>query len=264
MSIFALALLYIHKFLSPSVDLIETVGELSLYLYTAIILYSIIFLAGWLTSRIKILRDLKKVLEKIFKHEISVWLHRLNIIATVLGFIHVLLIDYIINVKLFFALFLIYTFFTFVSYGIFVYKKTKLKKAKITGIRVLNGNTVEVEIGNLTNTNGINTGDFCYITFDKEKMKEPHPFSIQNFPKKDGKIKFAIEMVGDFTKKLKDIEIGTTVKYSKGYGVLHKFLKNNNRKVVFIGGGAGVVPLLSMAEEFEKKRYNIFIFFKKR
>ena len=118
LSIFALGLLYLHKFNIPSVGWIKQIGDISLYIYTGVIAYSLIFLAGWLTSRIKFLLKIKKTLERVFKHEISIWLHRLNVIATIGGFIHVLIIDYIVNITPFFVILCFYFFYTFISYFI--------------------------------------------------------------------------------------------------------------------------------------------------
>lgn len=254
LSIFALVLLYLHKFLSPSVGLIETTGEVSLYMYTAVIVYSLVFLAGWLTSRIKILNDIKKFLERIFKHEITIWLHRLNVLATIIGFVHVLLIDYIVNIKPFFILFTIYFAFTFVSYGIFVIKSFKNRIGKVNSVKPISKDMVELIIDcKAEDLKDIKAGDFVYISFDKKGLKERHPFSIQNNPQSENKIKFAIEKVGDFTRSLESLEIGEKAYFTKGYGVLNKFVKNHKGKVVFLGGGAGVVPLVSMAEAFEDK-----------
>lgn len=254
LSIFALALLYLHKFLSPSVGLIETTGEIALYMYTAVIVYSLVFLAGWLTSRIKILNDIKKFLEKIFKHEITIWLHRLNVLATIIGFIHVLLIDYIVDTKHFFFIFVGYFSFTFISYAMFLIKSLKVRKGKLDCVRELSNDMLEVVIDcKDEDLVDIKSGDFVYISFDRKELKERHPFSIQNNPQADGKIKFAIEMVGDFTRELKNLNSGENAYFTKGYGVLNKFVKSHKGKVVFLGGGAGVVPLLSMAESFSDK-----------
>lgn len=254
MSIFALILLYVHKFLSPSVEWIQTTGEISLYMYTGVIVYSLVFLAGWLTSRIKLLNKIKKTLERVFKHEVSVWLHRLNILATIIGFIHVILIDYIVSIRLFFGIFLFYVLFTFISYGLFLFNRAKKRTGKVFEVKELSNDMVELTIeGKTEDLQDIKAGDFAYISFDSNGMKEPHPFSIQNVPQKDGKIKFAIEAVGDFTGKLKDLNIGEKAYFTKGYGVLNNFVKSHNGKVVFIGGGAGVVPLLSLAENFSDK-----------
>lgn len=90
LSIFGLLLAcWLHKYLSPSAGWIKTSGDFSLYVFTGLIVYSLFFLGGWFTSRVKIAAFIKKSLEKIFKHEVSVWLHRLNIVATLVVYIHV-------------------------------------------------------------------------------------------------------------------------------------------------------------------------------
>ena len=87
--------MYLHDQLLKSSGLIELTGEWSMNIFIGVIVYSLVFMAGWLTSRIRILMKIKKILEKIFKHELSMWIHRLNLVAALLAFLHVLLIPYI-------------------------------------------------------------------------------------------------------------------------------------------------------------------------
>ena len=86
-------------------------------------------------------------------------------------------------------------------------------------------------------------------------MKEPHPFSILNIPERDGYVQMSIEGVGDFTKNLPNLEIGEKVNLTRGYGVLSSMIEKSgkNEKFVLIGGGIGVVPLLGLADKFDKK-----------
>lgn len=78
LSIAALGLAYLHKTSTQSQGWIERTGDWAFNLFLAVMLYSLIFLAGWLTSRVPPLAQLKTWLEKIFKHEFNVWVHRLN------------------------------------------------------------------------------------------------------------------------------------------------------------------------------------------
>lgn len=89
LSLVAIVLAFIHKNLNHSYGLVALTGNIAFILFLSLALYSIIFMAGWLTSRIPLLAKLKRQLEIVFKHEISIWLHRLNLIATFLIFIHV-------------------------------------------------------------------------------------------------------------------------------------------------------------------------------
>lgn len=72
LSLAALVLAFFHKEGSPSSGLIKLTGDYAFNLFLGLALYSMIFMAGWLTSRVPFLERLKKRLERLFKHEISV------------------------------------------------------------------------------------------------------------------------------------------------------------------------------------------------
>lgn len=145
-TIFALVLMWIHKLNLPSAGLIELSGEFSLYLITFLIAYSLIFLAGWLTSKVKILALIKRSLEKIFKHEITVWIHRLNIVAVFVIYVHIILIDYVRNITPFFVLTTIYTLFTFGAYVVYLVGRNNPYTGKLTEVVMLDKNVVELNI----------------------------------------------------------------------------------------------------------------------
>lgn len=105
LSLLAILLALFHKELDPSQGLIKSTGEAALIIFLAVAAFSMLFLSGWLTSRIKILDFIKKKLESYLKHEQSIWIHRLMLLATALIFIHVLLIPEVTQNKFFVSLF---------------------------------------------------------------------------------------------------------------------------------------------------------------
>lgn len=64
-AVFAVVFMWLHDNMLISTGLISLTGDISLYMFTAILVYSLVFMAGWLTSRVKILMTIKKGLEKI-------------------------------------------------------------------------------------------------------------------------------------------------------------------------------------------------------
>ncbi|WP_235290135.1 hypothetical protein [Streptococcus dysgalactiae] len=100
-SLSAILLALFHKELDPSQGLIKSTGEAALIIFLAVAAFSMLFLSGWLTSRIKILDFIKKKLESYLKHEQAIWIHRLMLLATALIFIHVLLIPEVTQNKFF-------------------------------------------------------------------------------------------------------------------------------------------------------------------
>ena len=257
-AIFAVSFMYLHDQLLKSSGLISLTGEWAMYIFMAVIIYSLVFMASWLTSRISILMRIKKMLEKIFKHELSMWIHRLNLVAALLAFLHVLLIPYVRSIVPFTVLVILYTVIAFGAYGHYAYNKyLNVKVGILKSIRKVDSNITEVTITTSKSIlRKIEAGDFSFISFPNVKgMKEPHPFSILNIPERDGYVQMSIEGVGDFTKNLPKLEVGEKVNLTRGYGVLSSMIEKSgkNEKFVLIGGGIGVVPLLGLADKFDNK-----------
>ncbi|WP_180752721.1 FAD-binding oxidoreductase [Lactococcus fujiensis] len=245
----------VHKMMIQSFGLIKLTGTASLILLLTVAVYSIFFLSGWLTSRIKILNVLKQDLERLLRYEISVWLHRLNIVATLLIFAHVILIPYIANIKPFMILFFTYSGITALMYLYYHFMKpfTYKKGILIEHTQIASSVTeLVIQTKHLWN---FNAGDFVYLSFpDVDGMKEMHPFSILNYDKKSHQLIFAIRNWGDFTARLNSLPKGTKVKIDGSYGrLLQSIRENKGKKLVFIGSGVGSVPLISLTISlFEK------------
>ena len=231
-AIFAVIFMYLHDQLLKSSGLISLTGEWAMYIFMAVIIYSLVFMAGWLTSRINILMRIKKMLEKIFKHELSMWIHRLNLVAALLAFLHVLLIPYIRSIVPFTILVVLYTVIAFGSYGHYAYNKyLNVQVGLLKNVRKVDSNITELTIATSKSVlRKIEAGDFAFISFPNVKgMKEPHPFSILNIPERDGYVQMSIEGVGDFTKNLPNLEIGEKVNLTRGYGVLSSMIEKSGK-----------------------------------
>ncbi|EOT45928.1 MULTISPECIES: ferredoxin reductase family protein [Enterococcus] len=268
LSIFALLLAWLHKYLSPSAGWIKTSGDFSLYVFTGLIVYSLFFLGGWFTSRVKPAAWIKNSLEKIFKHEFSVWLHRLNIVATLVVYIHVWLIDYLRTLPLFFFLLTLYTILTFASYAWYLLITNRsLMPGVIKEISFVSPTILEIVIkAPRTSLKKIHAGDFIFLSFPQiQALKEPHPFSVANDPRQSGSIQLLIETVGDFTNQLAFVTPNTPVTFSKGYGVLHEMIQKTtpSQEIILLGGGIGVVPFFSILSEFKEKTMYFFYSIKK-
>lgn len=85
----ALAFLHRHNLITMG-QLIHLTGDWAWYLSLGSMIYAVIFLSGWLVDRFRIIAKLKRFLEHVFKHQITIWLHRLNLIAIILIWLHVI------------------------------------------------------------------------------------------------------------------------------------------------------------------------------
>lgn len=253
LSLLAIVMALIHKELNPSSGLIKNTGDVGFAIFLGIAIYSMVFMAGWLTSRVPKIKQFKDTLEaKFFKHEISVWLHRLNIIATLLIFLHINLIDYISSIKPFMFLIWLSTLFVMFSYIWFHFKpNANGVKATLVQNVTLSPNVQELTVRLPRRPRQqFRPGDFAFLSFPQVKgMGEPHPFSIANAPKREDYLTFAIRGDGDFTRQLATVPNNSDILVAGGYGRYQTVIKRFKPKhLIIIGGGIGVVPLLSVVE----------------
>lgn len=89
-------------------------------------------------------------------------------------------------------------------------------------------------------------GQFCWLTLRSSPfaMKE-HPFSLSSAPDASGRLEVTIKELGDFTRTVKTIEPGETAYVDGPYGAFtHE--RYDAPGYVFVGGGIGMAPLMSM------------------
>jgi predicted ferric reductase len=91
-------------------------------------------------------------------------------------------------------------------------------------------------------------GQFAFIKFlDGNFSQEPHPYTISSAPQ-DGYLRFSIKGLGDWSKSLSGIKEGVKIKVIGPYGHFNAERLHSAKKQVWIAGGIGVTPFLSMAK----------------
>lgn len=261
LSMLAIALAYLHKEGTSSYGWIKTTGNWAFDLFWGLLVYSLVFMAGWLTSRFKPLLWLKKQLEILFKHELSVWIHRLNLIAVLLVFIHVQLISYITNMTIYIWLFNGYTIFVT---GAYLLQKLRsrygLAQGKLTAIQPIAANFYELTIQFKSHhALKLYPGDYVFINFPNiDHLKELHPFSILNSVV-DGTITLAIRGDGDFSRAVQHAKVGSKVLIDGGYGRFNPIIKQHpDDELVLVTGGSGIVPMISLMRGLPNRRITLY------
>lgn len=77
---------------------------------------------------------------------------------------------------------------------------------------------------------------------------EAHPFSLSASPDTTGKITFSIRSSGDWTGKINSIPVGTKAFVDGPYGQFTHLHAHNAPAIIFIAGGIGITPMLSMLQ----------------
>lgn len=90
-------------------------------------------------------------------------------------------------------------------------------------------------------------GEFAWLQVENnpEISREPHPFSIASDPALH-EVRFAIRQSGDYTRTLSRLRTGDAVRLYGPYGEFTSYQLDEFKKQVWIAGGIGVTPFLSM------------------
>jgi len=127
-------------------------------------------------------------------------------------------------------------------------------------INILNPQVVELELEPRGRKIKFFPGQFIFIRFLSGSIgTEAHPFSISS-GSSNNNIQIIIKSLGDFTDKLKDLQPGLPVAIEGPYG---KFCHLNilNKNQVWIAGGVGVTPFISMARSLSDDSYHIDLYY---
>jgi predicted ferric reductase len=105
-------------------------------------------------------------------------------------------------------------------------------------------------------------GQFIFIRFAKsgtKLSKEWHPFSISSGDK-DGLLQVSVKGLGDYTNSLMQIKNGAVAKIEGAYG---RFSYNNfkNMNQIWVAGGIGITPFISMAKSLPDSGYKIDLYY---
>jgi len=97
-------------------------------------------------------------------------------------------------------------------------------------------------------------GQFAWITLGRSlfAIKE-HPFSMSSCPAMRPRIEFTIKEVGDFTKEIGTIALGTLAFLDGPHGNL-TLAGRKEEGLVFIAGGVGLAPIISMLRQLRVER----------
>ena len=87
-------------------------------------------------------------------------------------------------------------------------------------------------------------GQFAFIKLNQPGLREPHAFSIAS-PPTDRHLRFIIRDLGDWTRRLRTVElVGADVHVEGPYGRFRP-LGARPRPTIWIAGGVGITPFLS-------------------
>jgi len=205
----------------------------------------------------------------VLKYQNWKFMHQFMGLSFIIAMFHIFLIgsDIAINppLKIYMAV-LVFLGLAAVIYrtilGAFVIKRYGYKVEKITPLQ---DSTNEVRLVSTGPEMNFFSGQFVFITLGgKNVPRETHPFTVSSAPGQG--VRLSIKESGDWTRKIKNSEAGDLAQIEGPYG---KFNFRNygppagGKKQIWIAGGIGVTPFLSMARDLKEtdKNYEIDFYY---
>lgn len=98
-------------------------------------------------------------------------------------------------------------------------------------------------------------GQFAWINaWDTPFADKEHPFSISSSAERRDQIAFTIKEFGDFTRRIKDLQINQKIWLDGPYGSFSIDRHQHAKGFVFIAGGVGITPIMSMLRTLSDRR----------
>ncbi|HJZ46348.1 MAG TPA: ferredoxin reductase family protein, partial [Roseiflexaceae bacterium] len=201
---------------------------------------------------------------RTLKHEAFVLLHRALGVAFLVGGLHVLLVPatwalaspliaYLLALLAAGALAFVYRS----ALGRFLIRRHRYQIAEVNR---LGESAVELVLAPAGATMPFLPGQFAFLTILDERLpREAHPFSITSAPS-DPRVRMVVKALGDYTTRLLDLRPGGAALLEGPYGGC-SYRRVANRRQIWIAGGVGVTPFLSMARSLGGTPYDIDFYY---
>ncbi len=97
---------------------------------------------------------------------------------------------------------------------------------------------------------GHKAGQFAFVSFDEGEGA--HPFTITSVWNDDGRMRFVIKALGDYTRRLPvSLQVDDLVKLEGPYGQF--IFASNKPRQIWVGGGIGITPFMARMKSLAKK-----------
>lgn len=183
--------------------------------------------------------------------------HKFLVLAFAIGFYHMLLIpsdtttnillrDYLILISVLALIVIIYR-------AILSSLLVRKLNYELVDISPLKDNVYELVLKPLGDQLKFSPGQFAFISFHQKGFSsEAHPFSVVSHPN-DGHLAFAAKALGDYTKNLGSLKVGARADIEGPFGRFAKEV-SQIREQIWIAGGIGITPFISMAQDLRPEQ----------
>ncbi len=229
-------------------------GVLGFYLFATIIVLTLLFMVDTLSERMGWLKTLRTAVKEKLHLDYSKLkiFHNFTSLAAVFIALHVLMAS---STQENLARMLVMGGWALVAVSFFLYHKfirtivAHYRSLSVTKVTPLTSSIVEISMKGSKRAM-FRAGQFGYFRLKDEGVgSEEHPFTISSPPGDDGLV-ITVKNLGDYTAKLHAVQVGTRVLFDGPYGVFTP--KQSGKHHLFIAGGIGITPFLSIITEWER------------
>ncbi|NTV30419.1 ferric reductase [candidate division WWE3 bacterium] len=197
-------------------------------------------------------------------YEIWRWTHKVLGISLAIGVLHTLQVSS--DIKRNAPLRYYYLALIGIALVLFLYRSVlsrllvKKYRYKVKSVTSPVANVVAIEFSPLAKPMTYEAGQFVFLQLkDKTVGMESHPFSIASAPTSTD-LRIVIKSLGNYTAKLTAIQPGTEALIEGPFGRFN-YTHYQFTNQIWVAGGIGITPFLSMAQSLQDPNYSVTLFY---
>lgn len=254
MAVISVGLAFVHRQLKIFLTGNEPLnGQVAFIMFSITVVFSLVMLINSFLQKFKAISETRKFLTTKLglKFQYIVLLHNLTVVAALSLILHVLASS---AARASFAVKAVYIGYFVLGAGFYIFHK--FLRPWLLDRSAYHVSQVIQESPNIRTLKFKPTrekiftyqpGQFLFFTpFSKGVDAEPHPFSISSTPSRHDEISLTIKELGDFTASLGKVQPGDKAHLDGPYGSFSYLNFPLEREIIFITGGIGITPILSM------------------